>query len=338
MEKNQKVVLSSRPEGELKAGNFQLLDCDMPSLSDGQFLIKNHYLSLDAGFRQWMNEGASDNYLEAMPLNESVQSIVLGEVVESRHADYAVGAFVVGRTAWERYSVADGSDLMTCIELGSGVSAEHHLSVLGPSGMTAYFGLTDIGRAKRGDTVLVSAAAGGVGSLVGQMAKILGCRTIGISSSDEKCQWLKSELRYDDVINYKSEPGLAQSIQELAPDGVDVYFDNVGGEMLDTVLPHLALKARVILCGAISQYDASGKHAGVHNLWELITKRARAEGFMFSDYVDDYEEASAVIGQWIAEGKLNAPVSITDGIATTAAAFCDMLAGKNLGKSIVRLF
>lgn len=337
MEKNQKVVLSSRPIGELKPDNFQLLECEIPSITDGQFLIRNRYLSLDAGFRQWMNEGASDNYLSAMALNEAVQSIVLGEVVESRHPDYAIGSYVVGRTAWERYSVADGSDLMAFVDLNNGVSAEHHLSVLGPSGMTAYFGLTDIGGAKPGDTVLVSAAAGGVGSLVGQMAKIIGCRTIGISSSDEKCQWLKSDLQYDDVINYKSEPGLATSLKALAPEGVDVYFDNVGGEMLDTVLPQLAENARVILCGAISQYDASGEHAGVHNLWELITKRARAEGFMFSDYVDDYEDASVVISQWIAAGQLNAPVSVSEGIATTAVAFCDMLAGKNLGKSVVKL-
>jgi len=336
MKKIQKVVLSSRPDGVLNPNNFQLVESDCPSVGEGQFLIKNRYLSLDAGFRQWMNEGASDNYLSAMPLGEAVQSIVLGEVVESRHSDYPVGVHVVGRTAWETYSIADGSDLMTIIDVENGVSAEHHLSVLGPSGMTAYFGLTDIGAAKAGDTVVVSAAAGGVGSLVGQMAKILGCRTIGISSSDKKCQWLSEELQYDQVINYKSAPGLEQSLKALAPDGVDVYFDNVGGEMLDTVLQNLALKARIVLCGAISQYDVDS-HSGVRNMWELITKRARAEGFMFSDYVDDYEEAAKVISQWVADGKLNAPVSVTDGISTTAAAFCDMLTGKNLGKSLVKL-
>jgi NADPH-dependent curcumin reductase len=337
MRKIQKVVLSSRPDGVLKTDNFQLLEGNCPSIGEGQFLIKNSYLSLDAGFRQWMNEGASDNYLSAMPLGEAVQSIALGEVVESRHPDYPVGVHVVGRTAWETYSIADGSDLMTIVDVGNGVTEEHHLSVLGPSGMTAYFGLRDIGKVKAGDTVLVSAAAGGVGSLVGQMAKILGCRTIGISSSDKKCKWLTTDLQYDDVINYNSEPGLDKSIKALAPDGVDVYFDNVGGEMLDTVLPHLALKARVVLCGAISQYD-DDSHAGVRNMWELITKRARAEGFMFSDYVDDYEDAATVISQWVAEGKLNAPVSLTHGISTTAAAFCDMLTGKNLGKSLVKLF
>lgn len=333
----QQIVLDKRPDGALQPGDFKLVETTLPALAAGQFLIRNRILSLDAGFRQWMNAGASDNYLAEMPLQAPVQSIVLGEILESRNPAYPVGSHIVGRTAWESHSIADGSDLMTIIDPDSGVAPEQYLSALGPSGMTAYFGLLNIGQPRAGDTVLVSAAAGGVGSLVGQLAKIMGCRTIGISSSAQKCQWLVSDLGYDQAINYNDPRGLDQQLSELAPDGIDIYFDNVGGAMLDTALKHLALNARVVLCGAISQYDDASAHSGIRNMWELITKRARAEGFMFSDYIDDYAAASAELAQWIAAGKLTAPLNLSHGIASTPAAFCDMLTGKNRGKSLVIL-
>ncbi|GAB3114291.1 NADP-dependent oxidoreductase [Aestuariicella hydrocarbonica] len=333
----QQVVLARRPNGVLQPEHFSLKATDLPALKEGQFLIRNLFLSLDAGFRQWMNAGASDNYLSEMPLDTPVQSIVLGEVTESLHSDYPIGSLVVGRTAWETHSIADGSDLMTIIQPNENFGPEHYLSALGPSGMTAYFGLMNIGQPKPGDTLLVSAAAGGVGSLVGQIGKILGCRTIGISSSEEKCQWLQSELGYDHVINYKASPGLDQALAEMAPNGVDIYFDNVGGHMLDTTLKHIALNARIILCGAISQYDLTGQHIGIHHLWELVTKRAKAEGFMFSDYVEEYSAAMEVLGHWITAEQLHAPVNITHGLASTAEAFCQMLTGNNLGKSLVKL-
>lgn len=336
MTKAQHIVLTKRPSEGLSPNHFALTESTIRDLSENEFLIKNKILSLDAGFRQWMNEGASDNYLSEMPLDEPVQSIILGEIIESKNPNYPVGVHVVGRTSWESHSIADGSDLMTIIDLDQGIAPEQFLSALGPSGMTAYFGLTLIGKPKAGDVLLVSAAAGGVGSLVGQLGKIFGCTTIGISSSEEKCQWLKQELGYDFAINYKQEPGLDQQLSEIAPNGIDIYYDNVGGQMLDTALNHLALNARVILCGAISQYG-DGEQAGIKNLWQLVTKRANAQGFMFSDYVEQYPEAAAQLGQWIANNQLKAPLDLSHGIEKTAEHFCKMLNGKNLGKSLVIL-
>jgi len=262
---------------------------------------------------------------------------VLGEVVESRNPRFPAGAWVMGRTAWESYSIADGSDLMTVLDVDADLPAYEYLAALGPAGMTAYFGLFRIGRPEPGDTLLVSAAAGGVGSLVGQLGKLAGCTTIGTSSSPEKCQWLKDELGYDQAINYRLDVPVSTQVHELVPDGIDVFFDNVGGELLDQVLECLALNARIVLCGAVSQYEKTGRHTGITNLWQLVTKRARAEGFMFSDYVDDYPEAMAELSQWIREGKLRSPVDITSGIENTADAFCRMLAGKTRGKCLVKV-
>lgn len=337
MKNNRQVLLSSRPTGSLRPENFSLSDRPVPELEPGQFLVENIYLSLDAGFRQWMNEGASDNYLGAMPLNQAVQSIVLGRVIESRNPAFTPGMTVMGRTAWEQYSIADGTDLMTVIETAADIPLHEYLCALGPSGMTAYFGLLDIGKVKAGDNVLVSAAAGGVGSVVGQIARIKGCRTVGITSSDEKCAWLREQMQYDAAINHRATEGLLSQLRREFPTGIDIFFDNVGGEVLDTAMQHLAENARIVLCGAISQYDKTGQHTGVHHLWELITKRARAEGFMFSDYVDLYPAAIEEISGWIRQGKLESPVVIVDGIENTAQAFCDMLTGQNMGKCLVRL-
>jgi len=330
------IVLKKRPALQLTADDFELTTSTLRELKDGEFLIRNSFLSLDAGFRQWMNEGASDNYLQAMPLGQPVQSIVLGVVESSKNPAYPTGACVMGRTSWETHSIADGSDLMTIIEPEKDIPLEEYLAALGPSGMTAYFGLFDIGQPKPEDTILVSAAAGGVGSLVGQMAKTVGCTTIGISSSNEKCQWLQESLHYDHVINYRAPGGLDAGLSTIAPGGIDIYFDNVGGKMLDTAMTHLRMNARLVLCGAIAQYE-SAQREGVYNLWELITKRAKAEGFMFSDYVDRYGEATQKLAGWIREGKLSSPLNISEGIESTGAAFCDMLQGRNLGKSLVRL-
>lgn len=330
------VVLKSRPDVRLTPDNFEVTTSTLPELQDGQFLIRNSLLSLDAGFRQWMDEGASDNYLQAMPLGQPVQSIVLGIVEASKNTDYPAGTCVMGRTAWESHSIADGSDLMTIIEPEKGIPLEEYLAALGPSGLTAYFGLFDIGMPKEGDVVLVSAAAGGVGSLVGQMSKIAGCTTIGISSSEEKCQLLRDRLHYDLSINYRAEGGLEAGLNAVAPEGIDIYFDNVGGSMLNTAMAHLRMNARLVLCGAIAQYEAD-KREGVYNLWELITKRARAEGFMFSDYVNRYGEAITQIAEWIKAGKLSSLLNISDGIESTGKAFCDMLQGKSQGKSLIRL-
>lgn len=337
MTKSGQVVLQRRPDGALQPGDFRYEEIDLPSLIQGQFLVRNEYLSLDAGFRKWMSAGASDSYLQEMPIGKAVQSIVLGQVTESLNPRYPVGVWIMGRAAWERYSIVDGSDLMTILQVDTSLPVYEYLAALGTGGLTAYLGLLKIGLPKRGDVLLVSAAGGGVGSLVGQLGKLMGCTTIGISSSEEKCRWLKDELRYDHTVNYQLSAPVSQQVRQLAPNGVDIFFDNVGGDVLDQALECLAMNARIVLCGAVSQYEKTGPHTGITHLWELVTKRARAEGFMFSDYVDEFPEVIGKLSQWIKEGSLRSPVEITSGLANTPDAFCRMLAGRTRGKSLVKV-
>tara|TARA_B110000046_G_scaffold176166_2_gene201542 strand:+ start:1088 stop:2104 length:1017 start_codon:yes stop_codon:yes gene_type:complete len=334
---NTRVLLARRPADHLVAADFEVDTQPLGTISDGQFMIKNVYLSLDAGFRQWMNEGSGDNYLESMPLGEPVQSIIMGTVVESRNPEYPKGSIVMGRTAWEQYSIADGSDLMSILEPDPAVELHEYLCSLGPSGMTAYFGIMDIGQPKPGDLFVINAAAGGIGCIAGQIAKAKGCSTVGIAGGTEKCQWLQDTLGYDQVIDYKSAQPFEQQLQLVAPEGMDIVYDNVGGSMLTTMLGQLAENSRIILCGAVSQYERDGGHEAVGNMWELITKRARAEGFMFSDHVDRYPEAIDYITAMLKAGSLVSPVNWSEGIESSGQAFIDMLAGDNLGKCLIKL-
>ena len=334
---NTRVLLARRPAAQLVVADFEVDTQPLGSVGEGQFMVKNTYLSLDAGFRQWMSEGSGDNYLSSMPIGEPVQSIIMGTVVESRHADFPEGSIVMGRTAWEQYSIADGSDFMSIIDPDPAVELHEYLCSLGPSGMTAYFGIMDIGEPKAGDLFVINAAAGGIGCIAGQIAKAEGCSTVGIAGGAAKCEWLQETLGYDQVIDYKSSETLEQQLQRVAPDGMDIVYDNVGGPMLGTMLGQLAENARVILCGAVSQYEREGGHEPVANMWELITKRAKAEGFMFSDYVDRYPEAINYITDMLKAGSMVSPVNWSEGIETTGQGFIDMLAGNNLGKCLVKL-
>jgi NADPH-dependent curcumin reductase CurA len=334
---NTRVLLDRRPVNNMVATDFAIDSQPLGSVKDGEFMIKNLYLSLDAGFRQWMNEGSDDNYLSSMPLGEPVQSIVMGTVVESLNAQYPVGCIVMGRTAWEQYSIVDGSDLMSVIEPDPTIELHEYLCSLGPSGMTAFFGIMNIGQPKQNELFVINAAAGGIGCIAGQIAKAEGCSTVGIAGGTEKCNWLRDTLGYDQVIDYKSGESLDKQLLQVAPQGIDIVYDNVGGPMLGTMLGHLAENARVILCGAISQYDKVDGHEAVGNMWELITKRARAEGFMFSDFVDRYPEAISYITAMLKSGTLVSPVNVSAGIESTGQAFVDMLDGNSLGKCLVKL-
>jgi len=337
MRQNKQVILKQRPQGAATKSDFSVCAGDVPSLDSGQFLVRNLYLSLDAGFRKWMNQGADDNYLTAMPLDAPVQSIVLGQVIETRHPSYPIGTLVLGRKAWEGYSTFSDADFVQKLESDPSFPLHEYLAALGPTGLTAYFGLLDIGQPRPGDIVLVSAAGGAVGSVVGQIARIKGCRTIGITSSPEKCSWLKESLGYDAVLNHRAPEGLEAQIRRELPEGFDIYFDNVGGRMLDLALQNMKERARVVLCGAISEYDKTGSHTGIHHMWEFVTKRASAAGFMFSDYVERYPEAIRQMAEWIRQGKLRSVVEFYEGIEETPRAFCDMMSGKSRGKCIVKI-
>lgn len=334
---NRQIVLRRYPIGIPQDSDFACHAGKIRALEDGEVLIRNLILPMDAGFRQWMRKGSSDNYLKEMALDAPVMSITIGRVAASRHPAHAIGSLVIGRNAWEEYSVADGSDYLAQLDAAPGVPLHYYAGTLGPTGFTAYFGLRDIGQIKAGDTVLISAAAGAVGSVAGQIAKLKGCRTIGITSSPEKCRWLTETVGYDAAINYNDPAGLDAGIKRLCPDGIDVYFDNVGAETLDCAMGNMALNARVVLCGAVAAYNRDGPVPGPYNMWEAITKRATLRGFMFSDYVARYPEALADLSGWIASGKLKSFDHLVDGIEHTPSAFCDMFSGKNYGKAMVRL-
>lgn len=333
---NRQIVLRAYPQGELRESDFALHEADVGKPAAGQFLLQNQYLSMDAGFRQWMNAGSGDNYLQAMALGAPVQSIVLGRVVESKHPDFPVGAIVSARTAWEEYSLTDGSDLCSVLEVDSRVPLQDYMAALGPTGMTAYFGFLDVGAPQPGEVLVVSAAAGAVGTVVGQLGKIRGCRAIGLTSTEAKAAWLRDEFGFDAAISRERDPDLAAALQAAAPEGIDIFFDNVGGKVLDTVLPLLRENARVVLCGAIAQYETSEPQP-IYNSWHLITKRATARGFMFSDYEDRFPAATRQLAQWLLEGRLKSACQVYKGIESAPRAFCDMLQGRSRGKCLVEL-
>ena len=333
---NRQVILAKRPEGQIDESSFELINSPIPVIKDNKILIRNEYLSMDAGFRQWMNEGTGDNYLQAMELDAPVMSITLGEIIESSHPDYETGDLVMGRHAWEEYSLTDGSDFLTKLSRDIPYPIYYYLGILGTSGLTAYFGLTEVGKPESGEIFVISAAAGGVGYAAGQMAKAYGCYTVGITGSDDKCQWLEDEFGFDKTINYKSRE-ISDALNEICPEGIDIYFDNVGGKILDAVMANLKLEARIVLCGAIARYNSTESVPGPYNMFELITKRASMKGFMFTDYVEKYPEAITQISKWLDDGKVKSADQIYEGIEQTPTAFCDLFRGENKGKSLVNL-
>lgn len=330
--KNLQIRLAARPVGLPKASDFEFMSGPVAEPGEGEVLVRNVYLSLDPAMRGWMNERRS--YVPPVKLGEVMRGLTAGEVVASKHPDFAPGETVQGVLGWQQYAVARGKDLT---RIPRWVPLTHALGPLGMTGMTAYFGLLDVGRPQEGETVLVSAAAGAVGSLTGQIAKIHGCRAVGIAGTDEKCRWIVEELGFDAAINYRTGPDLHAAIKEACPQGVDVYFDNVGGTILDTALRSINRKARVVICGAISQYNATEPAPGPANYLALLVQRARMEGFLVFDYQDRYPEAQAQVSRWIAEGKIRHREEVVDGLENAPAALLRLFDGSNTGKLLVRM-
>ncbi len=329
------VVLASRPQGAPTEDNFRLETRELPEVGDGQILCRNHFISLDAGFRNWMDEGSGDAVLPAMALNEPVMGLTMSEVLESRHADYQAGDMLMARFAWEDHTVTDAGDFISPIP-DVAYPLNYYLGVLGDTGLSAYFGLMDHGAVKAGETVLVSAAAGAVGSIAGQLAKLLGARAVGITSGAEKCRRLVDELGYDAAVD-RSSDDIDAELSAACPDGVDVYFDNVSGPLLETVLNHISEEARILLCGAVATYNDTDAAPGPRNLFQLTARRAHMHGFMTHMNLDRYPAARAQLAQWIEEGKLVVPEHRLQGMENVARAFCDLFAGANFGKTIVEL-
>lgn len=333
-EVNHQVRLAARPQGTPGPEVWEHTTEPVPEPGEGRIVVRVSHISLDPAMRGWMNEGRS--YAPPVGIGEVMRALGLGEVVASENPDFAVGDTVTGVLGVQEYTESDGRGLQK-VSPSADVPPERYLALLGMTGMTAYFGLFDVGALKEGETVVVSGAAGAVGSVVGQLAKVKGARVIGIAGGAEKCAWITDELGFDAAIDYRSE-NVSQRLAELAPDGVDVYFDNVGGDILDAVLGRLAMHARVVLCGAISQYNAEGGMTGPKNYMNLLVNRARMEGFLVGDYLPRWGEAGKELAGWLAEGRLHSREDVVDGtVDDFPEVFLKLFRGENTGKLVLRL-
>jgi hypothetical protein len=333
-DQNRRLVLAARPSGMVDAGTVRLETAAVPDPGAAGAVVRVRYLSIDPTIRTWMND--APGYLPAIQIGDVVRGGGIGEVVRTTSDRYQVGDLVFGMTGWQDYVVADeGAGAMQVIP--AGVDPLVALSVFGVTGMTAYFGLLDVGRLVEGDTVVVSGAAGATGSVVGQIAKIKGAgKVVGIAGSEEKCAWLTDELGFDAAVNYRTDK-VGARLRELCPKGIDLYFDNVGGEILDTCLGQLRLRGRVVLCGAISTYNDTGPTKGPGNYRNLIVIRGRMEGFLILDYFDRFPEAQLEMFGWVAEGKIKHSEHLVEGLEQAPDALNLLFTGGNTGKVIVQV-
>jgi NADPH-dependent curcumin reductase CurA len=329
--KNHRFTLAARPVGMVKATDFAYEELEVPALTDGEVLIKVQYLSLDPAMRGWMNEGKS--YIRPVGVGEVMRAIGIGRVIESLHPRFAVGDHVQGVFGLQELAVMKGEGLTAIDPTIAPLPVQ--LSMLGLPGLTAYFGLLDVGKPVAGNTVVVSGAAGAVGSVVGQIAKIHGCKVVGIAGGIEKCRYL-IELGYDAAIDYKAG-NVKAGLREHCSNGIDVFFDNVGGEILDTALTQLAPKARVVICGAISQYNNTTPYRGPSNYMSLLVNRASMTGMVVFDYAERYGEAQREMASWMAAGKLKSKEDIVYGLDQFPSALQRLFTGENHGKLLLEL-
>ena len=329
---NRQWLLARRPRGMISNEDFEWVEKAVPEPAEGEVLIRNLVLSCDPTQRGWLSR---DTYLPAVAIGEVVRSVAAGEVVKSRYPDFETGQLVQGLLGWQDYIAAAPRTASALSPILPDISIEAALSVLGLNGLTAYFGLLDIGRPEPGETVVVSAAAGATGSAVGQIAKLKGCRVIGIAGGPEKCRYL-IELGFDAAIDYKHEDVPAR-LKETCPKGIDIYFDNVGGPILEAALARLARRGRVVLCGAIAQYNNEEPAPGPRNLTQLVIQRGRMEGFIATDYARRAAEAFPDLYSWVTEGKLKYRVDLVDGLENAPAALARLFKGENQGKQLVRI-
>jgi NADPH-dependent curcumin reductase len=330
---NAQWRLAARPVGLPKPSDWEYIEEPVHEPADGQFVVEVDYLSLDPAMRGWMNEGRS--YVPPVGIGEVMRAGGIGRVLESRHPDYGVGELLTGLFGVQRYALSDGNGVSRVDPTLA--APPSWLGALGMTGLTAYFGLLDIGRPEPGQTVVVSGAAGGVGSIAGQIARIKGCRVVGIAGGPGKCEWLTDELGFDVAIDYKRGDLRAQ-LREETPDGVDVYFDNVGGEILDEVLRRLARGARVVICGAISQYNAQEPPKGPANYMQLLVMRASMTGFLVFDFAQRYPEGVAQLAEWLRRGELHSREDVVPGgLDKFPEVFLMLFRGENTGKLILQL-
>jgi NADPH-dependent curcumin reductase CurA len=330
---NRQIVLAKRPVGEVDDSTTSLTSSPVPPCGDGEALIKVAMLSIDPTIRTWMDD--APGYLPPIEVGAVIRGSGTGVVVESRSDRYQVGDVVFGMTNWQEWVLATSENRFTVVPKGLGLSLATMMNVLGVTGITAYFGLMDVGGLKEGDVVVVSGAAGATGSVAGQIAKARGAsRVIGIAGGAEKCAEVVTRYGFDDCLDYKAA-NLRQRLRKAAPQGVDLYFDNVGGEILDDVLATIAMNARVVLCGAISQYNATGPRRGIENTSMLITRRGRMEGFIVLDFASRFAEAQTELATMVLSGSLEHQEHLVDGLENAPSALNLLFSGGNHGKTLV---
>lgn len=329
---NKQLLFVKRPVGEADASTWSLETNPIPEIEEGQILIKQHYVSLDPAMRGWMNQGKS--YIEPMAIGSVMRAGSVGEVIASKNSKFKVGDYVAGTGGVQQYCATDGQGFY---KVDPGIAPlPTYIGALGMTGMTAYFGITEVGKIKEGDVVLVSGAAGAVGSIVGQVAKIKGCRVVGIAGGANKCSYVVDELGFDACIDYKNE-NVATRLKEECPKGIDVYFDNVGGDILDIALTRLRMHARIVICGAISQYNNKLAVKGPSNYLSLLVNRATMQGMVVFDYAPRYAEGAKILGGWMAEGKIKAREDIYEGIENFPETFKRLFSGDKLGKLVLKV-
>ncbi len=330
---NRQVCLAARPSGLPESSDWEHREQPIPQPGPGQFVVEVSHLSLDPAMRGWMNAGAS--YIDPVEVGDVMRAGAVGRVSASEHPGFAAGDHVYGVFGVQEHALSDGKGV---IKIDPSLAPpETYLGTLGMTGLTAYFGLLDVAKVKQGDTVVVSGAAGAVGSVAGQIAKIMGARAIGIAGGEQKCRWLVDELGFDAAIDYKGED-VRRALREHAPQGVDVYFDNVGGEILDIVLTRLARHARIVICGAVSQYNATEAVRGPSNYLSLLVFRATMTGMVVFDYADRFGEAMGAIAGWMREGRIVSREHIVDGgVDAFPEALLKLFSGENTGKLVLRV-
>ncbi|MGV3704320.1 MAG: NADP-dependent oxidoreductase [Arcticibacter sp.] len=330
---NKVILLNKRPQGKPTLDDFKFAEEEIPTAAEGQVLLKTRYVSVDPYLRGRMTDAKS--YVPPFQLNQPVQSGIVAEVLESKSASFNQGDFVSGLLEWKEFQVSDGKGLNKVDSTAADLSA--YLGILGMTGLTAYLGLTEIGRPQAGETLVVSGAAGAVGSVVGQIGKILGCKVIGIAGSDDKIEVLKSKFGFDAGINYKTAKDMKQALADAAPQGVDIYFDNVGGEVSDAVLANINNLGRVPLCGAISSYNDTEVSVGPRVQPVMVKNSVLMQGFIVSNYSAKFPESIQQLTRWLQEGKLTYTETVVEGFDQIPQAFIDLFEGKNNGKMVVKV-
>ncbi len=331
---NRQWILTRRPVGDIAEGDLTLKETPATPPADGEILVRNIYLSLDPTNRIWMSD--RPQYMPPVEVGDVMRGGTLGQVVESRHLGFAEGDIVMpGLGNWQDYVTVSG-DVAGKVPMGTGVPLDAWMSVLGLTGATAYFGLSEIGKPKPGETMIVSAAGGAVGSVAGQIGKIKGARVIGIAGSDAKCQWVTQDLGFDACINYRTED-VAARLDALCPDGIDINFENVGGPIMDAILARINDYARIVLCGLISEYNAVDPVPGPYNFPMLLMRRSLVQGFIVSDYFPRMGEFIGEAAPWLAQGKLKYKTDIVEGLETAPQAVKKLFSGENMGKLLVRI-